>query len=60
MTAITIADYVDATANFVKTGQPRYARQGAEALLALIESGAFSRDYLIAMADGICEGLKHR
>ena len=60
MTAITITDFINATASFHKTGQPRYARQGAEALLALTRSGAFTRDYLIALADGICEGIKHR
>ena len=57
---ITIADYIDATAKFIKTGQPRYARDGFTALTALTRSGSFSRDYLIAMADGIREGIEHR
>ena len=55
----TIEAFIEATAKHCKTRQIRYAVRGGEIMIELINSGKFTADYLIALADGIWAGVKH-
>ena len=57
---VTIETFIGATAKYCKTSQPRYAREGADAMVQLIRSGDFTADYLSALAEGIRLGMTYR
>ena len=54
---ITIDTFLSLTRLAVQTEQPRYQRDAAEALLALIRTGDFTAEYLNAVAAGIRYGV---